>query len=207
MSFIYVARRLFVSTLLAIGTLAVSTPSFAQETPDVLVKRISTEALEQIAKDPDLAAGDLKKINVMIDKVVLPHVNFQRMTALSVGRAWRSATTEQQKSLMVEFRALLTRSYSNAFAAAKDRTVKMRPVRMDGDTEATVFSELMPKRGEGTPVGYRMEKTADGWKAYDINVLGVWLVDNYRNQFNQEITAGGVDGLIKSLAAKNATYK
>ncbi len=201
------ARRFAISALVALSAVAVAMPSHAQEAPDVLVKRISTEALELISKDPDLAAGDLKKINVMMDKVVLPHINFQRMTALSVGRGWRNATLEQQKSLMTEFRTLLLRSYSNAFAAAKDRTVKMRPVRMDGDSEATVFSDLVPKRGEPTPVGYRMEKAADGWKAYDINVLGVWLVDNYRNQFNQEITAGGIDGLIKSLAAKNASYK
>jgi phospholipid transport system substrate-binding protein len=210
MNVINAARRLFatvLATIAATAALGFSAPSFAQEAPDALVKRISTEALELIAKDPDLAAGDMKKINVMIDKVVLPNVDFQRMTALSVGRAWRQATPEQQKNLMTEFRVLLLRSYSNAFAAAKDRTVKMRPVRMDGDNEATVYSELVPKRGEATPVGYRMEKTPDGWKAYDINVLGVWLVDNYRNQFAEEIKAGGVDGLIKSLAAKNATFK
>jgi phospholipid transport system substrate-binding protein len=201
------ARRVVLSVLMAAGALTLVSPANAQEAPDVLVKRISTEALELISKDPELAAGDLKKINAMVDKVILPHVNFQRMTALSVGRGWRTATPEQQKSLMSEFRALLLRSYSNAFAAAKDRTVKMRPVRMDGETEATVFTELAPKRGEGTPVGYRMEKVADGWKAYDINVLGVWLVDNYRNQFNQEITAGGIDGLIKALTAKNAAFK
>jgi phospholipid transport system substrate-binding protein len=176
----------------------------AQEGPEALIKRVSGEALDRIQKDPDLAAGDIKKINLMIDQVIMPHVNFQRMTALAVGRSWRSATPEQQKQLQTEFRSLLVRSYANAFAAAKDRTIRVKPVRMEAaDTEATVNTELVPKRGDPVTVGYRLEKAADGWKAYDVNILGVWLVDNYRNQFTQEINAKGVDGLIKSLAEKN----
>jgi phospholipid transport system substrate-binding protein len=176
----------------------------AQEGPEALIKRVSGEALDRIQKDPELAAGDIKKINTMIDQVIMPHVNFQRMTALAVGRSWRSATPEQQKQLQSEFRSLLVRSYANAFAAAKDRTIRVKPVRMEAaDTEATVNTELVPKRGDPVTVGYRLEKAADGWKAYDVNILGVWLVDNYRNQFTQEINAKGVDGLIKSLAEKN----
>jgi phospholipid transport system substrate-binding protein len=176
----------------------------AQEGPEALIKRVSGEALDRIQKDPELAAGDIKKINTMIDQVIMPHVNFQRMTALAVGRSWRSATPEQQKQLQSEFRSLLVRSYANAFAAAKDRTIRVKPVRMEAaDTEATVNTELVPKRGDPVTVGYRLEKAADGWKAYDVNILGVWLVDNYRNQFTQEINAKGVDGLIKSLVEKN----
>ncbi len=176
----------------------------AQEAPEALIKRVSTTALERIQKDPELAAGDVKKINVMIDQVIMPHVNFQRMTSLAVGRSWRTATPDQQKQLLTEFRALLVRSYANAFAAGKDRTIRVKPVRMEAaDTEVTVNSELVPKRGEALAAGYRLEKAADGWKAYDVNILGVWLVDNYRNQFSQEIAAKGIDGLIKSLSDKN----
>lgn len=188
------------------GAMLASTSAVAQaqEGPEALIKRVSGEALDRIQKDPELAAGDIKKINVMIDQVIMPHVNFQRMTALAVGRSWRSATPEQQKQLQSEFRSLLVRSYANAFAAAKDRTIRVKPVRMEvADTEVTVNTELVPKRGDPVAVGYRLEKGADGWKAYDINILGVWLVDNYRNQFTQEINAKGVDGLIKSLAEKN----
>jgi phospholipid transport system substrate-binding protein len=188
------------------GTALVSTAALAQapEGPEALIKRVSSEALDRIQKDPELAAGDIKKINTMIDQVIMPHVNFQRMTALAVGRSWRSATPEQQKQLQSEFRSLLVRSYANAFAAAKDRTIRVKPVRMEAtDTEATVNTELVPKRGDPVAVGYRLEKAADGWKAYDVNILGVWLVDNYRNQFTQEINAKGVDGLIKSLIEKN----
>lgn len=195
--------RSILSTAAVLGALA-SAPVFASEAPDALIKRVSTEALNRINTDPDLAAGDVRKINAMIDQVVMPHVNFPKMTALAVGRAWRSATPEQQKLLQAEFRTLLVRSYAGAFAAAKDRSIRMKPLRMDSaDTEATVNTELVPKRGEPTPVGYRLEKTADGWKAYDVNVVGIWLVDSYRNQFSQEISAKGIDGLIKSLAEKN----
>jgi phospholipid transport system substrate-binding protein len=188
------------------GALVTSTAALAQaqEAPEALIKRVSGEALERIQKDPELAAGDIKKINTMIDQVIMPHVNFQRMTALAVGRSWRSATPEQQKQLQAEFRSLLVRSYANAFASAKDRTIRMKPGRMEAaDTEVTVNTELVPKRGDPVTVGYRLEKAADGWKAYDVNILGVWLVDNYRNQFTQEINAKGVDGLIKSLIEKN----
>jgi phospholipid transport system substrate-binding protein len=196
--------KALIGSSLLFGAVITTSPARAAEAPDALIKRLSTEALERISKDPELAAGDIKKINAMIDQVVMPSVNFQRMTALAVGRSWRSATPEQQKQLMTEFRALLVRSYANAFALAKDRTVRLKPLRMEpADTEVTVYSELVPKRGEATPVGYRLEKTGDTWKAYDVNVLGVWLVDNYRNQFSQEINAKGIDGLIKALAEKN----
>ena len=178
-----------------------------QETPDGLIKRVSTEVLDKIQKDPELAAGDIKKINVLIDQSVAQHVNFQRMTALAVGRGWRAATPEQQKQLQTEFRTLLIRSYATAFAAAKDRTVRVKPLRAEAaDTDVIVNSELVPKRGDAVAVGYRMEKSAEGWKVYDLNILGVWLVDNYRNQFTQEVNAKGIDGLIKTLSDKNKAF-
>ena len=202
------ARRLVTLAGTCVIALGLSGTALAQvEAPDALIKRVSTETLEKIQKDPELAAGDVKKINALIDQSIMQHVNFQRMTSLAVGRAWRTATPDQQKQLQAEFRTLLVRSYATAFSAGKDRTVRMKPLRAAAtDTDVTVTSELVPKRGEPTPVGYRLEKLADGWKVYDLNVLGVWLVDNYRNQFSQEINAKGVDGLIKSLSDKNKTF-
>ena len=201
-------RRLVLLAGACLFALGVSNNAMAQqEAPDALIKRVSTETLDKIQKDPELAAGDVKKINALIDQSIMQHVNFQRMTALAVGRAWRTASPEQQKQLQAEFRALLVRSYATAFSAAKDRTVRIKPLRAEAtDTDVTVNSELVPKRGEPTAVGYRLEKLADGWKVYDLNVLGVWLVDNYRNQFSQEINAKGVDGLIKSLSDKNKSF-
>jgi phospholipid transport system substrate-binding protein len=133
----------------------------------------------------------------------MPHVNFQRMTASSVGRNWRSATPEQQKRLQEEFKTLLVRSYAGALTQVKDQTVHLKPMRSNpGDTEVVVRTEV---RGKGEPVqlDYRLEKSGDSWKIYDVNVLGVWLVEQYRVSFNQEITAGGIDGLIAKLAERN----
>ncbi len=137
----------------------------------------------------------------------MPHVNFERMTALSVGRAWREATPEQKKQLMKEFRILLLRTYSNAFTAVRDQSIRMKPFRGNAsDEEVVVRSEIVQTRGEPIQLDYRLEQADKSWKIYDVNVLGVWLVQTYRNQFAQEISAGGIDGLIKSLADKNSSF-
>jgi phospholipid transport system substrate-binding protein len=176
----------------------------AQEAPDALIKRVSKEVLDRLNKDPEIQAGNMKKLSDFVDIGIMPHVNFQKMTALTVGRNWRSASPEQQKQLMTEFRMVLLRTYSTAFASAKDKTVRIKPVRMAADdTDVVVNSEILAKRGDPIPVGYRLEKVAEGWKIYDVSVLGSSLVDTYRNQFAQEINAKGIDGLIKSLAEKN----
>ncbi len=199
-------RLVLVAATVTASFMAVGSAS-AQEAPDALIKRVTTEAVERIGKDPELSSGNVKKINDLVETLVMPHVNFKKMTALAVGRSWRGATPEQQTQLMSEFRVLLVRTYANAFTYAKDRTVKVKPMRSEAaDTEVVVNTELVGKRGEPTAIGYRMEKTPEGWKAYDVNVVGVWLVDNYRNQFGQEINAKGVDGLIKSLADKNKEF-
>jgi phospholipid transport system substrate-binding protein len=179
----------------------------ASEAPDAMIRRLSNEVLDRIRADKDIQAGDLKKLSDMVDAVVMPNVNFQRMTALAVGRNWRAATPEQQKQLMVEFRALLLRTYSGAVSSVKDQTVRMKPMRADpADTDVVVRSELVQPRGEPIQLDYRLEKANDGWKIYDVNVLGVWLVETYRNQFAQEVSARGIDGLIKSLSDKNKSF-
>ena len=171
--------------------------------PDALIKEVSTDVLESLKADKSIKQGDVQKIIALVDTKVMPYVNFQRMTASATGRYWRQATPEQQKRLQEEFKILLVRTYSGALAQVQDQTVELKPTRNAPDgKEVVVKTEI---RGHGDPVqlDYRLEQTTDGWKIYDVNVLGVWLVENYRNSFSQEIAAGGIDGLIAKLAARN----
>jgi phospholipid transport system substrate-binding protein len=195
-------KRLFAMLLAA---LLLAPAVRAAEAPDALIRRLSTEMIDRIKADADLQSGNLNKMSELVDTVVMPHVDFQRMTALAVGRNWRGATPEQQKRLMTEFRALLLRTYAGALASAKDQTVRMKPMRADpADKEVVVRSEVVqPRGGEPIQLDYRLEKANDGWKIFDVNVLGVWLVQTYRSQFAQEVGAAGIDGLIRSLADKN----
>jgi phospholipid transport system substrate-binding protein len=180
--------------------------AFAQSTaasPDGLIKQVSTEVIDTVKSDKAIQGGDLSKIINLVDSKVMPHVNFQRMTASAVGRHWRTATPEQQKKLQGEFKTLLVRTYAGALTQVKDQTVQLKPLRAGAeDTEVVVRTEIKGK-GEPIQLDYRLEKAADGWKIYDVNVLGVWLVEQYRSSFAQEINAGGVDGLITKLAERN----
>lgn len=197
-------RRSWLSALVITAAGVVSLPALAQdEAPDALVKRISSDVLASVKADPAIQAGDVNRIVALVDTKILPSVNFTRMTSSAVGRFWRQATPEQQKQLQDEFKILLVRTYSGALGEVKDQTVTFKPMRSKPeDTEVVVRSEV---RGKGDPIqlDYRMEKTANGWKIYDINVLGVWLVETYRTQFAQEINAKGIDGLIASLVQRN----
>ncbi len=178
----------------------------ADEAPEVLVKRLSDETLGAIKADPSLKGGDVTKIMALVDTKIMPNVNFQRMTASAVGPAWRQATPDQQKRLQDEFKTLLVRTYAGALAQVEDQSVAVKPQRGSAaDNDVTVRTEI---RGRGDPIqlDYRLEKTAGqgaGWKIYNINVLGVWLVETYRSQFAQEISAKGVDGLIATLVDRN----
>ncbi len=175
----------------------------AEEAPDALIKRISAEVLDNIKADKDVQAGDTAKVIGLVDTKIMPNVNFTRMTASAVGRSWRQATPEQQKRLQDEFKILLVRTYSGALSQVKEQSVNIKPLRATpADTELVVRTEVLG-RGDPVQLDYRMEKTPSGWKIYDLNVLGVWLVETYRTQFSQEINAKGVDGLIASLAARN----
>ncbi|RPH46413.1 MAG: ABC transporter substrate-binding protein [Burkholderiales bacterium] len=189
--------------------LAPAGPAAAQTAPppDEQIRAMSTQILERIKADKDLQAGDLRKLSQFVDESIMPSVNFERMTALSVGRSWRQATPEQQKQLMVEFRALLLRTYAGALSAVKDQTVRVKPLRAAADdAEVIVRTEIVQSRGDPIQLDYRMEKAGAAWRIYDLNVLGVWLVETYRNQFTQEINAKGIDGLIKSLADRNRAF-
>ena len=183
----------------------VAVPAFAQEAPDALVKRVSQEALSILKTDARVQAGDQAHIRDLIEAKIAPHFDMDRMTALAAGRAYRQATPEQRKRLADEFESLLIRTYANALNQYRDQTISYEPLRAEPNgNEVTVRTQV--NRPGQTPVSidYSMEKTPSGWKAYDVIVGGVSLVTNYRDEFTQQVRQGGVDGLIKALAAKNA---
>jgi phospholipid transport system substrate-binding protein len=191
---------------LAIAMLALAAlPAFAQEAPDALVKRVSQEALTIIKSDPRVQAGDQAHIRDLIEAKIAPHFDMDRMTALAAGRAYRQATPEQRKRLADEFKSLLIRTYSNALNQYRDQTLQYEPLRAEPNaTDVTVRTQVMRPGQTPVSIDYSMEKTPSGWKAYDVIVGGVSLVTNYRDEFTQQVRDGGVDGLIKALAAKNA---
>ena len=175
----------------------------AEEGPDALIKRVSTEVLDAIKSDKAIQAGEMNRVLTLVDTKVMPNVNFTRMTASAVGRNWRQATPAQKTRLQEEFKTLLIRTYSGALSQVKDQSLNVKPLRAaPTDTDVTVRTEVVG-RGDPVQLDYRMEKTPTGWKIYDLNVLGVWLVETYRTQFAQEINAKGVNGLIDALAARN----
>jgi phospholipid transport system substrate-binding protein len=172
--------------------------------PDVLVKNVTTEVLEIIVKDKEIRSGDRAKLIGIIDAKVLPHFNFTSMTALAMGQNWRAATPEQKKQLVEEFRTLLVRTYASALAAYSDQKFDYRPLRAKPtDTDVTVQVRVLQPGAQPVPIDYAMEKTAAGWKVYDVMVGGVSLVANYRTEFAAVVRNSGIDGLIKELQTKN----
>jgi phospholipid transport system substrate-binding protein len=178
----------------------------ADEAPEVFIQRITNETLNAIKADRALRSGDIGKIMQMVDTQLMPHVNFRRMTALATGPAWRKATPEQQKRLQEEFKTLLVRTYSGALSQITDQVVVVKPLRSGQEDKNLVVNTEVRGKGDPIQLDYRLEKTpgqGSGWMIFDLNVLGVWLIENYRNQFTKEINAGGIDALIASLAARN----
>jgi len=179
----------------------------AEQAPDQFIQTLSNEILDIVRKDPALKAGDLQKIGVLVDTKLLTHVNFQRMTAAAVGPAWRQASPEQQKRLQDEFKMLLMRSYSGALSQVKDNySIAVKPLRGNVTENEVVVRTEIRGASEPVPLDYRLEKSADsdsGWRIYNFNILGIWMVDNYRSQFSQEINAKGIDGLIATLSERN----
>ena len=171
--------------------------------PDALIKQVSTEVIDSVKSDKAIQAGDVGKIIALVDAKVMPHVNFQRMTASAVGRFWRTATPEQQKRLQDEFKTLIVRTYAGALTQVKDQTVQLKPLRAAPEDSEVVVRTEVKGRGEPIQLDYRLEKANTVWKIYDVNVLGVWLVEQYKSSFAQEIGTSGVDGLIAKLAEKN----
>lgn len=202
-----------IKQLFAFATVAFASAAFAaaapaapagNEAPDVLVKRISQDVLDTAKADKEIQAGNQKRVMDLVETKILPYVDFQRMTSLAAGRYWREASPEQQKQLSTEFRSLLIFTYSGALSQVKNETIEFKPLRADpSDTEVEVRSQVNVARGEPIPLNYRVAKSPAGWKIYDINVLGAWLVETYKGTFASEISKGGIDGLIKTLSEKN----
>jgi phospholipid transport system substrate-binding protein len=197
-------RTLGLTVLMAVGLVGGAHAN--DEAPDAMIKRLSVDVLDTIKADKALRSGDMVKLVALVDERIMPNVNFQRMTASAVGPAWRQATPEQQKRLQEEFKILLVRTYAGALAQVTTQTIAMKPLRASPeDKEVLVRTEI---KGGGDPIqlDYRLEKTPGqgaGWRIYNLNVLGVWLVETYKSQFSQEINAKGLDGLILSLSDRN----
>ena len=199
------ARRFFL-TLALLGMTVLGAAHAAEESADAFIKRMSSETLDTIKADKALRNGDVNKIIQLVDSKVMPNVNFKRMTALATGPAWRKATPEQQKRLQDEFKLLLVRTYSGALSQVSDQSVVVKPLRPGQDDKNLVVNTEVRGKGDPIQLDYRLEKTPGegaGWMIFDLNVLGVWLIENYRTQFTKEINAGGIDALIQSLADRN----
>lgn len=172
--------------------------------PDVLIKTTADEVVAIVKQDKDIQAGNQKKILALVDAKVLPHFDFARMTQLSVGKSWRSATPVQKQALVTEYRNMLVRTYTKAFTVYRDQTIEVKPFKMASDaTEVTVKTNIIKPGAQPIPVNYEMAKAADGWKVFDLTIEGVSLVTSYRGTFNSEIQEKGIDGLIKTLSDKN----
>jgi phospholipid transport system substrate-binding protein len=178
-------------------------PALAGVAPDALVRDLSVEIIDAVKADPAIQAGDVAKVIALVDAKVLPYLNFQRMTASAVGLPWRQATPAQKEKLQAEFKLLLVRTYAGALAQVKDQTVHMKPFRAHADDDEVLVRTEVKGGGEPIQLDYRLEKSGDSWKIYDVNVLGIWLVNQYKSAFGQEVKNGGIDGLIAKLAERN----
>jgi phospholipid transport system substrate-binding protein len=206
MPFLWRARFWLLATMLISALLMTKMP-FAQPidaTPDGLVKTLVADVMNTIKADKDIQAGNINKVMALVDSKIVPYTNFQKTTQMAMGKNWSRATPEQQKLIMTEFKTLLTRTYAGALTQVKDQTVTYKPFRMEaGDTDVVVRSQVMNK-GDSIQLDYRLEKVGDTWRLYDLNVLGAWLIEAYRGQFNNQISTNGIDGLIKFLQDRNA---
>jgi phospholipid transport system substrate-binding protein len=200
-------RRFSALALMAACVLGMAgTAHAAEESADAFIKRVSSDILDAIKADKSIHNGDVNKIVTLVDQRVMPNVNFLRMTASAVGPTWRQATPEQQKRLQEEFKILLVRTYSGALGQVSDQTITVKPLRAAADDKEVIVKTEVRGKGDPIQLDYRVERTADGaWKVYNMNVMGIWLVENYKTQFAQEISTKGVDGLIASLADRNKT--
>ena len=199
--------RYWILAMMLMATLLVTKSPLAESidsTPDGLVKTLVSDVMNSIKLDKDIQAGNVNKVMVLVDAKIVPYTNFQKTTQLAMGKNWSRATPEQQKQITAEFKTLLMRTYAGALTQVKDQTVTYKPFRMDPtDTEVVVKTQVMNK-GDAIQIDYRLEKVGETWRLYDLNVLGAWLIEAYRGQFNNQISANGIDGLLKFLQDRNA---
>jgi phospholipid transport system substrate-binding protein len=200
-----IAQLIVTAAVAAFSTSVIAAPAPAtNEAPDVLVKRVSTDVIDSVKADKDIQAGNSRKIIDLVNTRILPYVDADKMTAQAAGRFWRQATPEQQKQLSAEFRDLLIYTYAGALSQIKNETIEFKPFRGDpADSEVEVKSQVNLTRGEPITLNYRLSKSPQGWKIFDLNVMGAWLVETYKSTFASEIGKGGIDGLIKKLHDRN----
>jgi phospholipid transport system substrate-binding protein len=200
-----IAQLIVTAAVAAFSTSVIAAPAAAtSEAPDVLVKRVSTDVIDSVKADKDIQAGNSRKIIDLVNTKILPYVDADKMTAQAAGRFWRQATPEQQKQLSAEFRDLLIYTYAGALSQIKNETIEFKPFRADpADPEVEVKSQVNLTRGEPITLNYRLSKGAQGWKIFDLNVMGAWLVETYKSTFASEIGKTGIDGLIKKLHERN----
>lgn len=197
-------KKLFFS----IFSVCFATAVFAQEAPDALVKQVTDEVLDIVRKDKDIQNGNTQKVIDLVDKKVLPHFNFQHMSALALGKEWKKANAQQQQQLVHEFKTLLVRTYANALTGYKNQKIVFKPFKMSpAETDVLVRTEVLQPGSKPVQLDYSLEKLDNGWKVYDVSVAGISLVTNYRDQFSQEVRNGGIDGLISTLVAKNKSLE
>lgn len=200
-----IAKLIVTAAAVAMSTAVLVAPARAAvEAPDALVKRVSTDVIDSVKADKDIQAGNTHKIMDLVNSKILPYVDSDKMTAQAAGRFWRQATPAQQKQLAEEFRTLLVYTYAGALSQIKNETIEFKPFRADpADTEVEVKSQVNLTRGEPITLNYRLSKGPQGWKIFDLNVLGAWLVETYKSTFASEIGKNGIDGLIKKLHDRN----
>lgn len=203
------ARRRILFVMAGVLAVGMSGPLRAQPdakaAPDVFVQQVAENALQVLKNDPQLKAGNIRRINEVVDEHLLPYVDFEKTTRLAAGRYWREATPEQREALVHEFRGTLVRTYSGAFGqVAPDTEIVMLPFRGDANADDVVVRTQVKQSGsQPAAVDYRLERSAQGWRVYDVSVEGIWLIQNYRNQFSTQIQQSGIDGLVKALAQRN----
>ncbi|CAM3679589.1 phospholipid-binding protein MlaC [Polynucleobacter brandtiae] len=174
-----------------------------QSTPDGLIKAVVSDVMASVKSDPEIQKGNIPRIVELVEKKILPYADMRRTTEMAMGPNWKKATPEQQAQLIAEFKSLLMRTYSGALSQLRDQTIQFKPLRAAPDDKEVIVKTVVLGRGDPVSLDYRLEKTANGWKVYDMNIMGVWLVEAYRNQFANQISQNGIDGLVKFLQDRN----
>ena len=201
-SFQKITKSLVVGLLLISGAVFSQTPDQATA-PDALIKMVVSDVMASVKSDPDIQKGNIPKIVDLVEKKIVPYTDMRRTTEMAMGPNWKKATPEQQNQLVLEFKNLLIRTYSGALSQLRDQTVQFKALRAAPDDKEVVVKTVVLGRGDPVPLDYRLEKTDKGWKVYDMNIMGVWLVEAYRNQFSNQISQNGIDGLVKFLQDRN----
>jgi phospholipid transport system substrate-binding protein len=187
--------------LLVVGTAMAQAPD--QSTPDGLIKFVVSDVMASVKADPEIQKGNIPRVVDLVDKKIVPYTDMRRTTEMAMGPNWKKATPEQQTQLVAEFNTLLIRTYSGALSQLRDQTIQFKPLRAAPDDKEVTVKTVVLGRGDPVALDYRLEKTANGWKVYDMNIMGVWLIEAYRNQFANQISQNGIEGLVKFLQDRN----